>query len=363
MLSFFMPTKIFFGKDAVYENYSLFDIGKRAFIVCSPSVFKNGSLEDVFSVLKRHKIEYALYSSIKPNPTVEQIDEVVQIAKDFKADFIIGIGGGSPLDSSKAIAVLLANENWHAKDLFEKHIEKSLPLICIPTTCGTGSEVTPYSILTIHDIENKRSFASEHIFPKYAIVDYKYLKSLPFDIIVDTSFDALSHVIEGFLAVKNTPFTSSFAFDALKIYSSIKSNLLNKNLNDKILEMLSLISVYGGIIIAHTSTLVVHPLGYNLTYYHDIPHGRANAYLLSKFLEIEMKYLPDEVETIINLLGFNDINDLDNYIKELLPPANINIETNTLNFYASRAIASKNVNNLRHEISMDELVYIMKSIE
>lgn len=359
MSRFFLPTKIFFGKDIVLNNKEVFTIGKRAFIITSPSSFKNGSIEDVILALKENNIEYSIYSTIAQNPTVDQINEVSQLVRNFNPDYIIGIGGGSPLDSAKAVAVLAAENSLKAEDLFDTKITKCLPIIAIPTTCGTGSEVTPYSILTSNTIQNKKSFASELIFPKYALVDYKYLFTLPYDVTINTSFDALSHLIEGYLSKNSDELTEIYVTKGLELYSQIKENLKTKNLNEDDFKNLALISLYGGIVIAQTGTLIVHPLGYNLTYFHNIPHGKANAIFLASFLKIESKYLPKEVEFIINKLGFVNIDNLSQFINELLKDSKVLLNETQIKNYAERSILSKNVNNLRHTLSLDEMIFIL----
>ncbi|ADQ07493.1 iron-containing alcohol dehydrogenase [Caldicellulosiruptor hydrothermalis 108] len=361
MSKFFMPTKVIFEKDGVLKNKDLFKLGKRAFIVTSPSSLMNGSLEDVTTVLKELSIEYSIYSKIAQNPSVEQIDEVSKLAREFSPDFIIGIGGGSPLDSSKAVAVLCAEKNLKAQDLFDSKFEKCLPIVAIPTTCGTGSEVTPYSILTLKTIENKKSFASELIFPKLAIVDYKYLLTLPFNVIVNTLFDALSHVIEGYLSKASDNIIEAYTKKALSLFASSKDNIKENALKETDLEKFAWISLIGGIIIAQTGTLIVHPLGYNLTYYHDIPHGRANAILLSSFLRLESKYLKEEVNFALNNMGFESIDEFSEFVRFFVKDSIPKLPSDRIEYYAKRALESKNVANLRHAISLDEMIDVLKS--
>ncbi len=355
-----MPTKVIFEKDGVLKNKELLILGKRAFIVTSPSSLKNGAVDDVIKVLNELSIEYSMYDRIAQNPSVEQIDEVSKIARDFEPDFIIGIGGGSPLDSSKAVAVLCAEKNLSATDLFDSSFSKALPVVAIPTTCGTGSEVTPYSILTLKSIENKKSFASELIFPKVVIVDYKYLFTLPWEVVVNTSFDALSHVIEGYLSNRTDMIVETFAQKALRLYSVVKNALKENKLSEKDFESLAWISLIGGIIIAQTGTLIVHPLGYNFTYYHDIPHGRANAILLSAFLKLESKYLKDDVDFVIKNMGFSTIDEFDEFVRFFVKSSIPALNDEQIEYYAKRAIESKNVNYLRHSISLDEMKEILK---
>lgn len=159
MLNFFIPTKILSGINCLKENSNIFTtLGPRAFIVTGKkSSSQNGSLNDIIEVLEQNNIHYTLYNEINSNPSIQEVQDAAKIAKKTNPSFIIGIGGGSPLDAAKAIAILTTN-NLNEKQLFSGiYSETPLPIIAIPTTAGTGSEVTPYSILTDHFNETKKA--------------------------------------------------------------------------------------------------------------------------------------------------------------------------------------------------------------
>lgn len=156
-LGFYMPTKVIVGKDCVRENSDVFKIGKKALIVTGKKSAKlSGALDDVKYALEKNNIEYVIFDKVMSNPTVECVYDGAETAMEEEVDFVIAIGGGSPMDSAKAIA-LLAVSDIERKNLFDGNIgNKALPMIHIPTTAGTGSEVTPYAILTNHENRQKR---------------------------------------------------------------------------------------------------------------------------------------------------------------------------------------------------------------
>ena len=170
-MRFFDPTNTYAEKNCVKNHKKeLLALGSRAFVITGHSSSKkNGSLDDVIAVLEEASVPYQIFNEIEENPSVETVVRAAEIGKEFKADFVIGIGGGSPLDASKAIALLIANPEetgdcfYVAKDL------KTLPIAAVPTTCGTGSEVTPVSVLTRHDTQTKKSI-SYKIFPDIALI-------------------------------------------------------------------------------------------------------------------------------------------------------------------------------------------------
>ena len=202
--AFKMPTNVISGRDVVINNFQIFKTaGKKAIIVTGKhSAELNGSLNDVLSALKIAGVGYDIFNKIMSNPTIDIVYEGAKFARDHGDDFVIAIGGGSPMDAAKAIA-LLAVQDIKREDLFSgKYSNDILPMIFIPTTAGTGSEVTQYSILTNDELETKTTLTSPFMFPNYALLDGKYMRDLGLKTTINTTIDALSHAIEGYLNVK-----------------------------------------------------------------------------------------------------------------------------------------------------------------
>ena len=187
MFKFHMPTKVIVGENCVTTNPQELIIGTRALIVTGKSSGKkSGALDDVISVLENGKIPYHVYDKVENNPEIGDMVKGGEYARECKADFIIAIGGGSPMDAAKAIGVYATNEvneEFKPYDIFTgKYKNKPLPMVAIPTTAGTGSEVTPYSILTLHKEKTKKSFSCADSFFKTTFLDGRYTISLPLQV-------------------------------------------------------------------------------------------------------------------------------------------------------------------------------------
>ena len=281
--SFYMPTRIVCGKDCVVKNAALFRaFGKRALIVTGKSSAKNGSLTDITTALNANGQEYTVFDEVPNNPTVQSVRKGAALARSVGADFIVAVGGGSPMDAAKAIAVLARQD---VEDIFSYSIGKDvLPMVHIPTTAGTGSEVTPYAILTNDEKETKQSISAPSLFPQIAFLDGQYMKNLPQDVTVNTAIDAISHAAEGMLSQAAGELSDALAREALRILFGEYESLQTGNYSPESRQNLLYGAAVAGMVIANTGTSPVHTLGYSLTYYHGVPHGRANGLLLPAFL-------------------------------------------------------------------------------
>lgn len=317
---FYLPTKILFGQGCVIANAQEFSsCGNRAFIVSGRNSARvSGALSDVEQVLNSEQISWQLFAEIEENPTIESVIAAAEQARQFAPDMIIAIGGGSPLDAAKAIAVLAVNTITQEQLFSANFLVKPLPVLAIPLTAGTGSEVTPYSILTDNQRQTKRNLVSPTIFPRVAFLDAAYTQSLPQQVTINAAIDALSHVLEGYLARRATPASDALAVDALRCFGSIKDQIKD-NITLPVRQSLLYISLLGGMVIAHTGTTLVHALGYSLTYFKQIPHGRANGLLLAEYLRYSQSAVPQKTDTILSALGLASIEDFSDYLTTLLP--------------------------------------------
>lgn len=290
--NFYMPTQIICQRGAVAANADKFALGKKALIVSGRSSAKAcGALDDVTDVLNAHGIEWEVYNKITENPPLGVCYEGGRLASGCGADFIIAIGGGSPLDAAKAIAAFAANPELSANDIFTAAIDRALPIIAIPTTAGTGSEVDPVAVMTLDGGHIKKSFKSPLTYPKYAILDAKYTESLNREYTVSTALDAFCHCAESYLSPKSTEISRMFAVQgARKIYSALTEIEAFDGADfiesaKPLRETLLTGACAGGIAINTTGTGFNHPLGYNLTLYRGIPHGRACGAFMEKYYE------------------------------------------------------------------------------
>ena len=320
---FHMPTRAYFGAGCIGQNSSeLTLLGNKAIIVTGGrSARESGALKDICSALDEHKIEYSIFDKVENNPSTDTVKAGGIEAKKAGADFVIGIGGGSPLDAAKAVAVLAVND-MEAVELFtNKFPNKPLAIVSIPTTSGTGSEVTPYSILTRNDLQTKVSFGNAYTFPQIAFLDPHYTESQPWEVTVNTAVDALSHCIEGYLSRRRTPPSDILAQEGIGIFGQSLKNLRNGNINYEDRENLMYVSMLGGMVISHTGTTIVHGAGYNLTYFKGIPHGRANGYLMKEYLKFNYEADKDRIDNILKMMQLDSIDDFGEAMKELIGSA------------------------------------------
>ncbi len=342
---YYMPVKTFFGRNCILKNRSEFlRLGKKALIVTGKSSSgRNGSLADVIKSLDSINIPHILYNSIEPNPTVESVRKAALFAKETGAEFIIGIGGGSPVDAAKVIAILAVNDIDDDTLFSGIFPERPLPIAAVPTTAGTGSEVTPYSILTYNKIQTKKSVGSDSIFPAVSFLDHGYTSTLTIETTINTAIDALSHSIEGYLSVRSTDIIKPYALESISLIGQCLQALKEKSVTDKEREELLYASMLAGIVIAHTGTTVIHSMGYPMTYHRNIDHGRANGLLLYNFLNFAGP-VTHKVRDIINAMNMKSIDEFGEIIDNLLGEKEL-FSDEEISMFTDTAITSKNVSN------------------
>lgn len=365
MYTYLMPTKVIVGKNCVKENQKDLVLGKKAMIVTGKSSgAKSGALADVTAVLEENNVPYLVYDRIGNNPTIEETVIGGKTASDFGADFLIGIGGGSPLDAAKAIAVYAKNEPVEGSDFEMMDIykgvfkNKPLPMAAIPTTAGTGSEVTPYSILTIHAEKSKRNFTSTEVFYKTAFIDGRYTKNIPLQIARNTAADAMCHLVEGFTDKKSSPATDYIAIEGLRVLGKQLGKLEQGGLSEAECTELLWASTLAGMVIAQTGTTVVHSMGYPLTYYKDIPHGMANGLLLGEYMEHTKEVLPEKIDACLKALDLN-LEELKGYLKRILP-CEVKISEEEIFEWTKTTIKAKNVALCPFSITREMEIEIFK---
>jgi alcohol dehydrogenase class IV len=342
---FYVPTQVYFGTRVLEKNKAqLTSWGKRALIVTgASSAKKSGALQDIIAILEQDGIAYRIFDKVEENPSLATVLQGCREVKEWEADFIIGCGGGSPLDAGKAVALLSAQEKIN-QDIFQlENPGAMLPYIAIPLTAGTGSEVTPYAILTDSAVETKRNLSTAFSFPVAAFLDPRYTESLPLDITRHTAIDALSHAIEGYVSRRATPLTDHLALEAIKCFRGTFPALLSGNIALEEREKLLYGSLLAGLVIAQTGTCLVHALGYNLTYYHDIPHGAANGYLMGAFLAFIAQDVPAKTANILAALGLDYSWQVGKMLFLLLSPTSINLSEEQLALYAKKTLESKSI--------------------
>ncbi len=361
-MRFFNPVNVYIEKNCVKNHAAeLTSYGKKAYIITGRHSAKaNGSLDDVISVLEAGDISYAVYSDIEENPSVETVWKAAQIGKEEEVDFVIGIGGGSPLDASKAIALLIKNPEETTECLYQAKELETLPVIAIPTTCGTGSEVTAISVLTRHDTQTKQSIPYK-IFPKLALVDGTYLSFASKKIIINTSIDALAHCVESYLNASANAYNRMFSEYGLKSWAKTKEVLLADSTPDiETCEQLMLTSTIAGMAISHTGTSIPHAMSYEITYNKHVAHGPACGAFLSAYMKEYASHNEKDVKDILTLLEFESLDDFDTYLKKLIVPAKVTAEE--IEQYASSLMANKGkLATFPYELTKEAVLNIYKT--
>ena len=316
MFSFFNPTRVFFGNDVIKDNFNHIDeLGNKPLIVTGKNSARvSGALDDVLSVLKRLNKEWVIFDEVKENPTYDLIEKGKEIGLNEDVDFIIGIGGGSPMDASKAISVLIANDFLEVKDLYTGDYDVALPIVEVPTTSGTGSEVTQYSVLTSMD-GKKAGFSSEVNFPDICFVDPKYTLNLSKELTLTTVIDALAHAVEGSISTKATDISNLMAKEAIKLIKENLSKCLKDLSNIEYRERLSKASMLAGMVISQTGTTLPHSLGYSVTVKYGVRHGIATAIFLPSVLKKIEKENPNKLE-ILNSV-FKSVENFSKFLNEV----------------------------------------------
>lgn len=310
-----MPVKVFQEQDCVRNHSSeLAGLGTKALIVTGQhSARICGALADVEEALKAQGRDYVIYHKIEENPSIETVMDARDFALENEADYVIGIGGGSPLDASKAIALMMKNKDRDADLLYSRECVEAYKVAAIPTTCGTGSEVTPYSILTIHSKKTKASIP-HMIFPEIALIDGKYLQTASIQMIANTAIDALAHMIESYCGGKATEYSRMFCEYGWKIWSKSRDVILRKRIASKEdYNNLMLSAALAGMAITHTGTSLPHGMSYMFTYAKNLPHGKAVGIFLPAFLERVEK---TQREYILASLGMKTVDEFKLFIKE-----------------------------------------------
>ena len=314
---YFMPVEAHFGRGCVAAHAeAMAKLGKKAMLVTGrSSAKKNGAQKDMTEALDSLGISWILFDEIGENPDVETVERAAQLAIAENVEFFIGIGGGSPMDAAKAIAVMAAQPEAGTAALWAKE-SRALPIVAVPTTAGTGSEVTQYAIVTLHEKRTKSSIGA-HIFATLAYLDPKYMDHLPAKITNNTAVDALTHLIESYLSVHATVLSRKLAEAGLELFRGCIPALRQREYTEEVRDRLMLMSALGGAAIAQTMTSLPHGMGYFLTYEKGLPHGMANGVLTQAYLE-QFPVEDPHMARLLSCLGFADTKELGAFLEEVL---------------------------------------------
>lgn len=289
MSVFSVPAKIITGEQALSEAAPfLREMGARALIVTGKHTAAAPFFAELAALLKENGLQYAVYSEITGEPTLPMIEAGVQAYRRENCDFLIGIGGGSPLDAAKAIAAMLSNPG-RLPDYMGREIKNPTPPVAaIPTTAGTGSEVTRFTIITDEETDTKMLLKGDVLLPSLAVVDYRASATMPPALTAATGLDALTHAVEAYTSRRATPLTDTLAVSAVRrILSALPAAYRDPADADARREM-SLAALEAGICINNSSVTIVHGMSRPIGALFHVPHGLSNAMLLTTCLRAVM---------------------------------------------------------------------------
>ena len=282
---FSLPGRTIIGENALEASEKVLkSFGKKAFIVSGKNVTKMGTVKILTDFLTKLEIDFELYNDIIGEPTDTMIENGVKAYKEAECDFCIAIGGGSPLDSGKAI-VAMTKLDGRISDYMGKIMEGDFPpLVLIPTTAGTGSEATKFTIITDSKKNIKMLLKGDALLPSLAIIDSKFSMTSPKNVTAATGMDALTHAVEAYTSIKANPLTDMYALSAIKrIFTYLPIAYENGN-DKKAREEMSIAAYEAGVCINNSSVTVVHGMSRPIGAMFHVPHGISNAMLIKECL-------------------------------------------------------------------------------
>lgn len=303
----------FHGAGAINEIAAEVKIrGLKKALVCSdPDLIKFNVTTKVTKVLEDAGLEYELYSDIKPNPTIQNVQHGVEAFKKAAADYIIAIGGGSSMDTSKAIGIIIANPKFEDVRSLEGTAPTKnpcVPIIAVPTTAGTAAEVTINYVIT--DVEKKRKFVcvDPHDMPVIAVVDPEMMSSMPKGLTASTGMDALTHAIEGYTTKAAWEMTDMFHIKAIEIIGkSLRSAVANEKEGR---EGMALGQYIAGMGFSNVGLGIAHSMAHTLGAVYDTPHGVACAMMLPIVMEYNADCTGEKYREIARALGVKGVDDM-----------------------------------------------------
>ena len=277
---------------------------KKAFVCSDPDLIKFGVTQKVTDILTREGLDFEIYSEIKPNPTIENVQNGVAAFKKSGADYLIAIGGGSSMDTAKAIGIIIANPEHEDVRSLEGAVatkNKCVPIIAVPTTAGTAAEVTINYVIT--DVEKNRKFVcvDPHDIPVVAVIDPDMMSSMPKGLTAATGMDALTHAIEGYITKGAWEMSDMFHLKAIEIISKSLRGAVDNTPEGR--EGMALGQYIAGMGFSNVGLGIVHSMAHPLGALYDTPHGVANAIILPTVMEYNAPATGEKYRDIAKAMG------------------------------------------------------------
>ena len=305
MLWFKAPAKIYFKRGATDLALRELQGKKRAFIVTDRFLYNSGAVNKITNVLDEIGIEHQVFFDVKPDPTLSTINQAMSILNPFEPDVIISLGGGSPMDAAKIMWLMYEQPDTVFEDISMRFMDirkricqlpelgKKATMVAIPTTSGTGSEVTPFAIITDDETHVKYAIADYALTPNMAIIDPNFVDGMPKGLTSASGIDALVHAIEAYVSCMATNFTNSNALEATKLVFKYLERSYNEGANDPIArEKMHYAATIAGMAFANSFLGLCHSMAHKLGAMYHVPHGVANALLIRQIIKYNASDAP-----------------------------------------------------------------------
>ncbi|HNS05680.1 MAG TPA: iron-containing alcohol dehydrogenase [Candidatus Saccharicenans sp.] len=307
--NYYQPTEILFGKGRLKEAGKVASkFGCRCLLVTVPAFQEiEPALQLIKSVLKENGIEVVHFDKVIPNPTTEVVSAGAKLARETKVEFVIGLGGGSSIDTAKAIAVEATHQGSCWDYLYFRQTqptERTLPIIAIPTTSGTGSNVTAVAVVTNPLERSKSALSSPRLFPQVSIVDPELMLTLPPYMTAVTGFDAFSHAFESYITPKCSPYTEILALESIKVIFRYLDAAVRDGQDLEARGKMAWADTLAGLCIANSAVTLPHGIAMALSgMYPQVAHGQALASIYLPIMRFSLKYAIEKFATIARLLN------------------------------------------------------------
>ena len=350
---------------------------KKAFVASDPDLVKFGVTAKVTDLLSKAGIPFELYSNIKPNPTIENVQSGVAAFKKSGADCIVAVGGGSSMDTSKAIGIIIANpefEDVRSLEGVAPTKNPCVPIIAVPTTAGTAAEVTINYVIT--DVEKERKFVcvDTHDMPIVAVVDPEMMSSMPKGLTAATGMDALTHAIEGYTTRAAWEMTDMFHLEAIRLISKYLRAAVNNEKDGR--EGMALGQYIAGMGFSNVGLGIDHSMAHTLSAHYDTPHGVACASLLPIVMEFNRDYTGEKYREIARAMGVEGVDQMSqeayrdaaiNAVKQLssdvhINPKNDRIREEDLDQLASDALKDACYPGNPREATKDQVIAMFRQL-
>ncbi len=277
---------------------------RKAFVCSDPDLVKFGVTKKVLDVLEKNNLEYELYSNIKPNPTIENVQTGVEAYKNAGTDYLIAIGGGSSMDTAKAIGIIINNPDFADVRSLEGVADtknKSVPIFAVPTTAGTAAEVTINYVITDAEKNRKMVCVDPHDIPVVAFIDPEMMASMPKGLTAATGMDALTHAIEGYITAGAWELSDMFHLKAIEIIARSLRGAVDNTAEGR--EGMALGQYVAGMGFSNVGLGIVHSMAHPLGALYDTPHGIANAIILPTVMEYNAEATGEKYRDIAKAMG------------------------------------------------------------